>query len=66
MTNGEYLVGVSFNPSANPSVDEVKKLTAALIDLVEKVGRDGRTTALAVTNFEQAAMWAVKSITKTH
>ena len=69
MTKGEYRVGVSFNPSKNELVDMIKFQSAALIDLVE--GIDGtspeiaRLKALAQTEFEGAAMWAVKAATKT-
>jgi hypothetical protein len=64
MTEGEYRVGVSFNPSNNPKVDYVKLQAANLIDFVLKEGADPRTASLAATALEDAAMWAVKSITK--
>lgn len=67
---GEYLVGISFNPSADPRVDEIKRKTAELIDLCHD-DRDnptkpeaGRCWALAITHYETAAMWAVKAATK--
>ena len=34
-TEGEYRVGVSFNPSNSSAVDEIKRKTAELIDLIE-------------------------------
>jgi hypothetical protein len=37
LTFGEKAVGVSFNPSKNPAVDEAKELSARLIDLVEEL-----------------------------
>lgn len=64
MTEGEYCIGIDFNPSSDPNVDEIKQLAAELIDLVNNAGRDERCTALAKTAFEEGAMWAVKSITK--
>ena len=64
MTEGEYRVGVSFNPSDNPDVDIVKEKTADLIDKIASCGKDVRCTSLAMTKFEEAAMWAIKSITK--
>lgn len=64
MTEGEYRVGVDFNPGGNPQVDEVKRKAAELIDYVLEHGRDRRTAALAATEFETAAMYAVKSLTK--
>jgi len=36
LTFGEKAVGLSFNPSKNPAVDEAKELSARLIDLVEE------------------------------
>lgn len=68
-TLGEYRVGVSFNPSNNPAVDEIKKLAAALIDKVDSLPfpRDGETArliALSMTAAEDAAMWGVKAATK--
>jgi hypothetical protein len=65
VTEGEWRVGVSFNPSNNEWVDKVKFLTAELIDLILLKGTDLRTMALAATHFEDGAMWAVKSITKS-
>jgi hypothetical protein len=35
-TRGEKLVGITFNPSANPEVDTVKRASAFLIDTLEK------------------------------
>jgi hypothetical protein len=67
---GEYRVGITFNPGGNPKVDEIKRAAAALIDLCH-VGADqtddpevGRLWGLAMTHFEDGAMWAVKAITK--
>lgn len=37
MTEGEYCVGVTFNPSANPLVDEIKRAAADLIDLIDRI-----------------------------
>lgn len=68
-TEGEYRVGISFNPSANPAVDEVKQKAAELIDLLAPIAsnRDhpgARCASIAMTEIESAAMWAVKAITK--
>ena len=65
MTEGEWRVGVSFNPGKNPDVDQVKAMAANLIDFIIATGKDARCTSLAATGFEEAAMWAVKSITKS-
>lgn len=64
MTEGEYRVGISFNPGGNEDVDTIKSLSAELIDMVSALGNDDRTMALAQKAYEEAAMWAVKSITK--
>lgn len=34
MTNGEYKVGISFNPSSDSMVDKIKRQAADLIDLI--------------------------------
>ena len=64
MTEGEFRVGVSFNSSDDPDVDIIKEKTAYLIDLIAGCGKDNRCTSLAMNGFEEAAMWAIKSITK--
>jgi hypothetical protein len=63
-TLGEQRVRVSFNPSANSDVDQLKQKAAELIDMCEKLkGNDPRLAALAQTAFEEGAMWAVKAAT---
>jgi hypothetical protein len=69
MSKGDYRVGVSFNPSGNPRVDEIKTPAAELIDLIEDIpdvemDERKRLKALAQTEVESAAMWAVKAATK--
>lgn len=71
---GAYRVGISFNPSALPEVDLIKRLAADLIDAVEAIDVNsldvlhavevGRLKSLAQTAAEEAAMWAVKAATK--
>lgn len=57
-----------FNPSADPRVSEIKSRTEELLTLVRSYGEaevnkaDARCVSLALTNYEQAAMWAVKSL----
>ena len=69
MTTGEDRVRVDFNPSKVSAVDMIKQNTAKLIDLCEELGSQttddeiGRLIALAMTNYEEAAMWAVKAAT---
>ncbi|HEY2105079.1 MAG TPA: hypothetical protein VGH29_04810 [Candidatus Binataceae bacterium] len=69
-TLGQSRVRMSFNPSANQDVENIKMRAADLIDLCEdfkkKCGSNGeavRLFALAQTHFEDAAMWAVKGVT---
>ena len=71
LTLGESRVRVSFNPSQNENVARLKALAAEFIDLCEtlKDGYDGkpneknRCFAVAQTEVETAAMWAVKGAT---
>lgn len=70
MSLGEDRVRVKFNPSATGLVDQIKQKTAELIDLCESMrqpagtgGPDPRCIALAQTEYENAAMWAVKAAT---
>lgn len=73
LTKGEYRVGIGFNPSADDMVARIKSAAAGLIDLIESLPSDresevgnerGRLKALAQTEIESAAMWAVKAATK--
>lgn len=72
-TKGQYRVGTNFNPSASSTVDQIKAKAAELIDLIEGIPSDrdsergneiGRLKAVAQTEIESAAMWAVKAATK--
>jgi hypothetical protein len=63
-TIGEKRVRLSFNPSNNELVDDIKLKSAELIDLCESMkDKDPRLVALAQTHYEDAAMWAVKAAT---
>ena len=69
LTEGGYRVGVTFNPSNNPRVDEIKAAAANLIDMLYPISTDrnhpgGRCASIAITEIESAAMWAVKAVTK--
>jgi hypothetical protein len=69
MTKGEFRVGIDFNPSADDVVGQIKRAAADFIDLVECIpstpgNERGRLKALAQTDIESAAMWAVKAQTK--
>ncbi len=63
-TEGQYRVGMTFNPGGHEGVNIIKAKAAELIDYIAVHGKDQRCTALAQTAFEEAAMWAVKSVTK--
>lgn len=66
---GADRVRLNFNPSKNEDVEEIKKRTAELIDLCATGkdnaddGEENRLWSLAMTSFEEAAMWAVKAAT---
>lgn len=63
-TIGETRVRTSFNVGDSSDVDQIKKKTAELINLVEQFKSiDPRLASLAQTDFESAAMWAVKLVT---
>lgn len=69
MTKGEYRVGINFNPSNDDTVGRIKRAAADLIDMIEEIdtgdiSERGRLKALAQTEIESAAMWAVKAATK--
>lgn len=77
-TKGQYRVGNKFNPSADSMVDRIKAKAAELIDLIEEIhlppahdegshmrgAEIARLKAIAQTEIESAAMWAVKAATK--
>jgi hypothetical protein len=51
----------SFNPSGSEVVAEVKRRTEELLAYIADNVPANRERSIAVTNFEQAAMWAVKA-----
>lgn len=69
LTFGEKAVGLSFNPSSNPLVDDLKRRYADVIDKLN----DARATSesqdakryfsLAITEAQSSQMWAVKAVT---
>lgn len=71
LTFGEKAVGLTFNPSNNPDVQEIKEAFAKVIDLCNnrKPEYDGkpnevsRMLAIAITEAQTAQMWAVKAVT---
>jgi hypothetical protein len=69
MSLGAARVRESFNPSQDNMVHKIKRYTADLIDLCKDEDRKALTDeemrlwALAMTAYEEAAMWAVKAAT---
>lgn len=51
----------NFNPSNSPAVAGIKDRTEELMQYIRDNCPDNRCRSLALTNYEQAAMWAVKS-----
>jgi hypothetical protein len=73
MSKGEYRVGISFNPSEDDLVGQIKRQAADLIDLIDSIpepkdaqwgGEIVRLKAQAQRELEGATMWAVKAATK--
>ena len=68
-TLGEARVRTDFNVSGSTTVDEIKQKSAELINLVDNLpsppnpSEAGRLKSLAMTAYEEAAMWAVKAAT---
>jgi hypothetical protein len=60
MTDTSY-TKTDFNPSGKESVADIKAKTEELITFIERNVPEGRRRSLAITNYEQAAMWAVKA-----
>jgi hypothetical protein len=50
-----------FNPSGKSEVSEIKRMTEELIQYLRDNVADNRCRSIALTNYEQAAMWAVKA-----
>jgi hypothetical protein len=68
-TFGERAVGLSFNPSGDNAVAELKQRAAEFIDACNEL-RDAATDpevkrmySLAITEAQTAQMWAVKGAT---
>lgn len=72
LTFGEKAVGLTFNPSNNPAVDQCKRGFAAVIDQMHELRQAAsavnnteiaRMASIAITEAQTAQMWAVKAIT---
>jgi Holliday junction resolvase RusA-like endonuclease len=64
VTLGQKRVQRNFNPSANPTIENLKDQHADLIDKLEIIKDDGnaREIEIAQTYIETACMYAVKSL----
>lgn len=51
----------AFNPSGSDVVAGIKQRTEELLAYIDANVPANRERAIAVTNYEQAAMWAVKA-----
>lgn len=70
LTYGEKSVGLTFNPSGDPMVQEFKESFAAIIDNLSKISIDAahnperlRLFIEAINKAIDAQMWAVKATT---
>lgn len=69
-TFGQRAVGLSFNPSKDDAVAEIKQRYAAIIDMLDELRTENpygkeqaRLCSIAITEAQAAQMWAVKAIT---
>lgn len=69
LTYGEKAVGLTFNPSNDPKVQEAKETFAKVIDQMNDLRTASenpevkRMCSVAITEAQAAQMWAVKAIT---
>lgn len=69
MTFGEKAVGLTFNPSADPTVQAIKQKCAELIDEIHKLRTNqpnseiARMATIAITKIQTGQTWAVEAAT---
>ena len=69
MTFGEKAVGLTFNPSNDPTVQVIKQKFADVIDEIHELRTNqpnseiARMVSIAITEAQSAQMWAVKAVT---
>lgn len=51
-----------FNPTNNEHVTFIKSHTEEILTYIKEKCPENRQSSIALTNYEQAAMWAVKSL----
>lgn len=57
------LVRLTFNPTKDPKLDDIKLASARLMTLIEMHSKDPRAAAIAITHIETAAMFGIKAAT---
>ena len=50
-----------FNPTNNQIVDDIKKYTDRLVEYISINCPENRCRNISIVNYQQAAMWAVRS-----
>lgn len=73
LTFGQKAVGLTFNPSGDDAVTQVKQKFAEIIDVMNdfktvetsnmSTGEHKRLASIAITESQSAQMWAVKALT---
>ena len=69
LTFGQKAVGLTFNPSGDPTVNKVKQTCADAIDQMNDLRSETtsqekkRLASVAITELQGAQMWAVKALT---
>ena len=67
LTFGEKAVGLTFNPSGDQTVHELKEAYAKVIDILDDMrgnrSEKARLASIAITEAQGAQMWAVKAAT---
>ena len=70
LTFGEKAVGLTFNPSGDPTVTKLKELYAQIIDVCNEErtkavppSEKARLYSVAITEAQGAQMWSVKAAT---
>lgn len=61
MANEKATTIPEFNPSGSDVVAGIKSRTEDIMEYLRENVPDNRCRSIAITNFEQAAMWAVKA-----
>lgn len=61
MDDGKASTLPDFNPSQSEVVAGIKERTEELMGFIRAHVPENRERSIAITNYEQAAMWAVKA-----